>query len=352
MVKAREKPTNWLPPRTLAERAKQHQPPFYRWWITLFDQDTKGLSPFHCFVYRAILDIAWVNGASLPDDEPWIARAVAGGRPDVMKLIMPALVDVIDEFFVQAHGRLFNKRLWIEFERVMRSSQAQSDRVKVRWEKHGAKQRAANHRIEPAGEQRKSSPKPSRSAPARGLERGNSALIVHSEKPNGANALYTTVIQTKTKKEESIQLVSTTEPLSETPRTASTTEDSETAKNREPALWSIVPDDGDWGKPLFREGIAYLARLSGQSPGQLRPLVGRWLKLLGGNHKPLYEYLAQAERQNVADPRSWVSAAISRFIAEGGTHAEGAGRDDHQERSNLRRNAFAKRIAGGFGRGD
>ena len=75
-------------------------------------------------------------------------------------------------------------------------------------------------------------------------------------------------------------------------------------------LFLVRAPDGDWSIPLFRQGLAWLARTVGEPPNKLRSLIGRWLKLVGDDHKALYDLLAEAQRDNVADPRAWISARI------------------------------------------
>ncbi|HXQ41623.1 MAG TPA: hypothetical protein VN821_10160 [Candidatus Udaeobacter sp.] len=89
--------------------------------------------------------------------------------------------------------------------------------------------------------------------------------------------------------------------------------------------------DGDWSKPLFRQGLAWLARASSLTPAALRPLMGKWLKAAGDDHRRLFELLAAAERQAIADPRGWIAAQL------GGT----------REQATRYRNGFAELIAEG-----
>ena len=73
---------------------------------------------------------------------------------------------------------------------------------------------------------------------------------------------------------------------------------------------SLVNAEGDWSRPLFREGLAWLARVCETTPAALRPLMGRWLKAAGDDHKRLFDLLAAAERQAIADPRAWITAQL------------------------------------------
>jgi len=73
---------------------------------------------------------------------------------------------------------------------------------------------------------------------------------------------------------------------------------------------SLVNAEGDWSRPLFREGLAWLARVCETTPAALRPLMGRWLKAAGDDHRRLFDLLAAAERQAIADPRAWITAQL------------------------------------------
>ena len=59
--------------------------------------------------------------------------------------------------------------------------------------------------------------------------------------------------------------------------------------------------------------------------------MGKWLKAAGDDHRRLFELLAAAERQAIADPRGWITAQL------GGTREQATGY----------RNGFAELIAEG-----
>lgn len=92
-----------------------------------------------------------------------------------------------------------------------------------------------------------------------------------------------------------------------------------------------APDD-DWSKPLFRQGLAYLAAVYAKPPDKLRSTIGQWLKLAGDDHRRVFDLLAKAQAQAVADPRAWITAQLG-----GKTNAQ---RSEH-------RNGFAEIIAEG-----
>ena len=75
-------------------------------------------------------------------------------------------------------------------------------------------------------------------------------------------------------------------------------------------LFMRRPPGGDWSVLLFRQGLDWLVENSGQSERQARAMLGKWLKLTGGDHQAVFEKLAEAEQQKIADPAGWVSACL------------------------------------------
>ena len=72
------------------------------------------------------------------------------------------------------------------------------------------------------------------------------------------------------------------------------------------------PVDDDWRKALFDRGLEYLsAKLDGQM-GAYRSLLGLWLKLTGDDAKAVFDVLAEAETRDIADPKAWVTAALTQ----------------------------------------
>jgi len=62
---------------------------------------------------------------------------------------------------------------------------------------------------------------------------------------------------------------------------------------------------------LFKHGLAWLAAETGKPPRSLKSLLGRWLKLSGNDDRAVYDLLAGAQAQRIADPVSWITAALS-----------------------------------------
>ena len=70
------------------------------------------------------------------------------------------------------------------------------------------------------------------------------------------------------------------------------------------------PHHGDYGALLFGPGLDWLADVLGKPPAGCRVLLGKWLKDCGQDHQAVYELLAQCQAEQVAEPVSWVTAAL------------------------------------------
>jgi uncharacterized protein YdaU (DUF1376 family) len=75
-------------------------------------------------------------------------------------------------------------------------------------------------------------------------------------------------------------------------------------------LGLLKTPDGDWSKPLFRQGLSWLAGVYGKPPNALRSFLGRCLQQAQGDHKRVFDLLAQAQREAIADPQAWITAAL------------------------------------------
>lgn len=75
-------------------------------------------------------------------------------------------------------------------------------------------------------------------------------------------------------------------------------------------LGQILAPQGDWSVPLFRQALQWLASIYNTEPDKLRSLVGRWKMLAGGNDKRVFDLIAAAQRDAIADPRAWVTAQL------------------------------------------
>lgn len=69
--------------------------------------------------------------------------------------------------------------------------------------------------------------------------------------------------------------------------------------------------NADWSAVLFRQGLSWLGKITGTTPDKQRPLLGKWLKSTGGDHKRIFDLLASAQMQAIADPRAWITAALA-----------------------------------------
>ncbi|MDX1485804.1 MAG: hypothetical protein R3229_15140 [Alphaproteobacteria bacterium] len=77
-------------------------------------------------------------------------------------------------------------------------------------------------------------------------------------------------------------------------------------------LMLVRPSQGDWARELFARGVGYLAKVTGEPPEKLRDLVDRWLDQAGNDPRLVFRLLAKAQRQNIADPKAWVSDLLHR----------------------------------------
>lgn len=99
---------------------------------------------------------------------------------------------------------------------------------------------------------------------------------------------------------------------------------------RDPPLSQIVIENGDYAKPLFQQGLRWLASAYDQQPKALRSLLGRWQQDIGNNHQRLWELLVAAQTEQVADPKGWIAARLkggagSAKSTPTGLHPEAAG---------------------------
>lgn len=72
----------------------------------------------------------------------------------------------------------------------------------------------------------------------------------------------------------------------------------------------IRPEDGDWSKPVWRQGLQWLAKKAGKSPDKLRGFMGRLVAMSGSDHQRLFKLIAQAETENIGEPQAWLTAHL------------------------------------------
>ena len=97
--------------------------PYFPMYPTDFEADTSHLTLAEDGAYNRLLRLMWMTpGCSLPDDDAWILRRMRCADEAERQLVM----DVIDEFFVRANGRVSNARLTREF---CKSDEAHKKRV-------------------------------------------------------------------------------------------------------------------------------------------------------------------------------------------------------------------------------
>lgn len=75
-------------------------------------------------------------------------------------------------------------------------------------------------------------------------------------------------------------------------------------------LSQIRATNGDWSLVLFRQGLAWLAKVHDKTPDSMRSLLGKALKLAGGDHQRVFQLLAIAQRDAVAHPQEWLIAQL------------------------------------------
>jgi hypothetical protein len=73
----------------------------------------------------------------------------------------------------------------------------------------------------------------------------------------------------------------------------------------------VRPLQGDWGRALFKKGLAYLTKVYDEPPEELRPLLGDWIAQSGNDHRKVFHLLAQAQTKKEPDPKTWVSNVLS-----------------------------------------
>lgn len=75
----------------------------------------------------------------------------------------------------------------------------------------------------------------------------------------------------------------------------------------------VRPLQGDWGRALFKKGLAYLTKVYDEPPEELRPLLGAWIAQSGNDHRKVFHLLAEAQTKKEPDPKTWVSNVLSEY---------------------------------------
>lgn len=79
-------------------------------------------------------------------------------------------------------------------------------------------------------------------------------------------------------------------------------------------LHMVVPEDGDWGKALFGPGLRWLMSITGRKDAPSRAFLGKCLQSAQQNHRAVFDLLARAQREKMADPTAWISASLKKPI--------------------------------------
>ena len=88
--------------------------PYMPLFVADFEADTAHLSFQEDGIYNRILRLCWrTTGCSIPDDPPWIARRLRCGMDQYHDAVEP----ILKEYFRRENGRVFQKRLMLEWHR-------------------------------------------------------------------------------------------------------------------------------------------------------------------------------------------------------------------------------------------
>lgn len=71
---------------------------------------------------------------------------------------------------------------------------------------------------------------------------------------------------------------------------------------------SVVPIDARTA--LFHEGLSTISRMSGKPEPACRPLLGKWLKLVGDDASALLATIRRAAAIQVAEPVAWIERTL------------------------------------------
>lgn len=86
-------------------------------------------------------------------------------------------------------------------------------------------------------------------------------------------------------------------------------------------LFLRKPPGGDWKALLFKDGLAWLAEVTEEPPAKLRPLLGKWLKQAGDDAQAVWKVMADCQREERADPKTWIIATLNARAGEDGDYA-------------------------------
>ena len=230
-------------------------------WMPLYIgdylRDTMGLTTEQHGAYLLLIMSSWTAGGSLPDDDEELA-AITRLSPRAWQAARKKLA----KFFQVDDNGWTQQRVLTELSSAKKLTEA-----KVRAGQKGARRRWQNDRT----------------AMADGMP-DNMATASQNDAPSPSpNSVPDGTGTTAAVPDDPLAL-----PL---PMVALATDDPKAA--------------------LFRHGMAWLASQTGKPPNALRSLLGRWLKLSGDDSRAVYNLLADAQAKRIADPVSWVTAALS-----------------------------------------
>lgn len=89
--------------------------PYMPLYVDDFDAATAHLTPEEDGIYNRILRLMWRSpGCSLPDDPRWMARQLRINQETMIRVAMP----LIEEFCTRKNGKIFQRRLMREWQRI------------------------------------------------------------------------------------------------------------------------------------------------------------------------------------------------------------------------------------------
>lgn len=217
--------------------------PYIPFYVADYVSKAHYLSLMEHGAYLKLLMLCWETpGCSIPDDRDWIQRRLACSDSEYESAVQL----VIAEFFESQKGRLSNRRLSEEYEKLA---------TKYKTSKKNGKKGGR---------------------PAKVLKNKETEKAVGSE----------TKTQTRHNSEPE------PEPYTYTEVTDVTSDG------------AVAPLD--MRTRLFREGLASIHRQTGRRENQCRAMLGKFLKLAYDDCEKVLNTILQAEQDRVASPEPWI----------------------------------------------
>lgn len=87
--------------------------PYFNFYVSDFEADTSHLTIEEDGAYNRLLRLQWKLGGSIPADHKQLMRYMRCNKPTLKRVVLP----IIEEFFVEEDGGIFNERLRKEQEK-------------------------------------------------------------------------------------------------------------------------------------------------------------------------------------------------------------------------------------------